>query len=150
MTSRQQSGTDYRLTKLVDIRNPFRALDLPLVVQLYKMAYHTYRKRWAKRLFKRPSRLLFDFAYHTLRLQGTGKLEIRFPTGKKTLNFNGRNGQFGGIYNFPPEHVFEAPIVGLMEALLRDEDVFVDVGAWGVPVFARGHSQRFSWPDSRV
>jgi len=124
MSRQRQSGSGSQLTKLVEIRNPFRASDLPLVVKLYKMAYHT------------------------LRLQGSGNLEIRLPAGDQTLKFNGRNGQFGGIYNFPDDHIFEAPIVGLMEALLDGDDVFVDVGAnWGCLAL---HAASFAGYDGHI
>lgn len=120
------------LTKEVQISNPFEVVDLPFVVTLLNIGYHKYRRRWTKRLFKRLGRLIFDVAYHWLKISGQGKFHYHRDGNVSELLFNGRNGQFGGIYHYPRDHIFEAPTAALQAVLLPSDGVFFDVGAnWG-------------------
>jgi len=114
------------------LNNPFVVHSLPLIVRLSQMGYHRFRRRWSKRFFKRPARALFDFAYHTLNLQGQGTMTLTLPDGARPFTFNGRNLQFSGVYAYDQDFVFEAPLVAIMEKVLRDREVLFDVGAnWG-------------------
>ena len=132
MTNLHRQENEKFIEGKVNISNPFRASELPPIVQLYRMAFHKYKRRGTKRLFKRPARLLFDFAYHVLRLKGKGTLTFKTRWGTQNLRFNGRNSQFGGVYTFPDNHIFEAPLIGLMWTLIKGDDVFFDIDAnWG-------------------
>ena len=114
------------------LNNPFVVHSVPLIVKLSRIGYHRFRKRWMKRLFKRPARTLFDFAYHRLKMQGQGEMTLNLPDTSKRFAFNGRNLQFSGVYAYDQNFVFEAPLVAIMEKILRDDEVFFDIGAnWG-------------------
>lgn len=53
----------------------------------------------------------------------------------KELKFNARNLHFASVYGHPRELIFEPQIMGLLELLMRDDDVYYDVGAnWGMEV----------------
>jgi len=116
----------------VTLNSPFVVHNVPFIVTLSKLGYYRFRKRWAKRLFKRPARALFNFAYHILHMQGEGEMTLNLPSGSKRFSFNGRNLQFSGVYGYDQNFVFEAPLVAIMEKFLKGDDVFFDIGAnWG-------------------
>lgn len=116
----------------IRVANPIHARQLPLIARLARFAFHRFRKRWTKRLLKRPVRATFDFAYHVLGLGGRGAMDYDGPDGPRRISFNARNLQFGGVYMYPDWQVYEHPTAALMTALLKDDDVFFDVGAnWG-------------------
>ncbi|HEX9570430.1 MAG TPA: FkbM family methyltransferase [Rhodospirillales bacterium] len=112
-------------------RDPFRAEDLPLIARLAQIGFHRYRRRWAKRLFKRPGRMLFDVAYHGLGLGGRGAVSVDLPGGRARLDFDARKVHFRGIYDGPVDS-YEPEVAAILETLLAGERVFYDVGAnWG-------------------
>lgn len=112
--------------------NPFRVARLPLIARLYSLGFHRFRKRWTKRLFKRPARLLFDVAYHRLKLQGEGRMTVAFPDGPRGFGFDGRSAQFAGVYMLPEHMVFEPGVAALLDTYMTGGRVFFDVGAnWG-------------------
>lgn len=112
--------------------NPFRVTRLPLVARLRKIGFHRYRKRWTKRLFKKPGRLLFDAA-HGLGLGGTGRMTVDFPDGVREFRFDGRHGHFGMVYMLPEHVLFEPGVAALLDAFATNARVFFDVGAnWGL------------------
>lgn len=112
-------------------RNPFRADHLPLIARLCRIGFHRYRCRWAKRLGKRPGRLLFDVAYHGLRLGGRGTISLALADGPKRLAFDARKIHFRGIYDGRPDG-HEPEVAAILETLLTGDGAFYDVGAnWG-------------------
>lgn len=126
--------------RAVEYRNPFRIERLPLLAHLFRMVFHRYRKRWAKRLFKRPARMTFDLFYHSLRLKGTGRMLIAFPSGECSVSFDARNAQFGAVYALPDGVVYECDVLALLDAFLGPDSIFFDVGAnWGYfPLYVAG------------
>lgn len=113
--------------------NPFRIEKLPLLAYLYKIGFRRFKKRWAKRLFKRPARALFNFAYHTLKLGGTAVLQFQYGSTTKDLLFDARKLHFATVYDQPKGQTFEPQVMGLLELLLREDEVFFDIGAnWGM------------------
>jgi len=119
-------------SKTMALNNPFTVGRLPFIVSMSRIGYHKFRKRWLKRLFKRPARALFELAYHTLNMQGEGQMTLTLPNGPHTFTFNARNLQYSGVYAYDQNFVFEAPLVAIMEKVLRDDEVFFDIGAnWG-------------------
>jgi len=119
--------------RLIKSPNPFRIPKLPLIAHLYKIGFRRFKKRWAKRIFKRPARALFDFGYHVLKLGGTGVLEFLHDGTRKELLFDARKLHFASVYDLPEDLIFEPQVMGLLELLLRDDEVFYDIGAnWGM------------------
>jgi FkbM family methyltransferase len=113
-------------------RNPFRIARLPLIARLRAIGFHKYRRRWTKRLFKKPGRLLFDAAYG-LGLGGIGRMTVDLPGGAREFHFDGRHGHFGMIYMYPEHMLFEPGVAALLDAFATDSRVFFDVGAnWGL------------------
>ena len=113
--------------------NPYIISHLPLIARLRQIGFRKFKHRWTKRLFKRSSRWLFDFAFHVLDLGGEGEIEFRHNGTSTTLYFNGRSLHFSSIYAFDHKQVFEPQVMGLLEILIRDNEVFFDVGAnWGM------------------
>jgi len=113
--------------------NPLAIPDLPLIAKLHNIGFHRFRKRWTKRLFKKPARALFDFCYHVLKLGGQGILEFHHEGSVKELTFDAHKLHFSSIYSHPRELIFEPQVMGLLELLMRDDDVFFDIGAnWGM------------------
>lgn len=111
-------------------RNPFRAEELPLIARLCRIGFHRYRRRWTKRLFKRPGRKLFDIA-HGLGLGGRGVMTLAMPTGPRRLSFDARQTHFRNLYDDRPNGL-EPEVAAIMETLLTGEGAFFDVGAnWG-------------------
>ncbi|MBM3565177.1 MAG: hypothetical protein FJX42_03570 [Alphaproteobacteria bacterium] len=112
--------------------NPFRVVHIPLIASLYRIGFHRFRRRWLKRLFKKPARFLFNVAYHLLKLEGRGRISLSLPGGPREFGFNGRNSQFGSVYMLPEHIVFEAGVAALLQALMQGNRVFFDIGAnWG-------------------
>jgi FkbM family methyltransferase len=112
-------------------RNPLRAEDLPLIARLTQIGFHHYRRRWAKRIFKKPGRMLFDVAHHTLRLGGRGAFVLDLPDGPVRLVFDAGKVHFRGIYEGGIDG-YEPEVAAILETLLTGERVFYDVGAnWG-------------------
>jgi len=117
----------------IESANPFFVERLPLICRLYLMGFHRFKRRIAKRLLKRPARWLFDFAYHVLKLGGAGVLDFRHGGETKHLRFNARSLHFATVYSYDREQIFEPQVMGLLEALVRDDEVFFDIGAnWGM------------------
>lgn len=113
-------------------RVPFRAHHLPPIAKLCRLAFRVYQRRWAKRLLKFPARLLFDSAYHGLRLGGQGTIEVGLPGGPKNLSFDARHLHFYATYKTRNEHGHEPEVASLLDTLLSGDRVFYDVGAnWG-------------------
>ncbi len=112
-------------------RNPFRTISLPLIAHLYRIGFHRYRRRWAKRLLKKPGRALFDLA-HGLGLQGEGRMALELPGGSREFHYDGRNAHFGTIYLHPDHLLFEAGVAALLDAFMTGSRIFFDGGAnWG-------------------
>ena len=127
-------------------RNPFRIKRLPLVARLRKIGFYEYRKRWAKRLFKKPGRLLFDVAYG-LGLGGKCRMTVEFPGGVREFRFDGRHGHFGMVYMFPEHILFEPGIAALLDAFATNSRVFFDIGAnWGLLSLYAAALPRFHGP----
>jgi len=141
------SHVSKRLTATVQLPLVFHIEKLPRIAKLYKLATHTYRKRWTKRLFKRPMRILYDFVYDILQYGDDGEFRYNAVDGPRSIIFNGRNAQFGAVHQLPEGEVYEAPIVALMELLLTDDRSFVDVGAnWGCLTLQAAAFEKFSGP----
>lgn len=116
----------------VRFANPIRARALPLIAHLARAGFHRFRRRWTKRLLKRPARAAFNLAYHVLGMGGRGTMDYDGPDGLRSVSFNARNLQFGGVYMYPDWQVYEHPTAALMVILLKNDDVFFDIGAnWG-------------------
>ncbi|MCH7865151.1 MAG: FkbM family methyltransferase, partial [Proteobacteria bacterium] len=113
-------------------RNPFRAEKLPLIARLSRAGFHTYRRRWAKRLFKKPTRLAFDIAFHGLKLGGRGTMVLDIPGGERHLDFDARKVHFGSVYHNAYAEGYEPEVGAILETVLSGDRVFFDVGAnWG-------------------
>lgn len=116
-------------------RVPIRAENLPLIAKLCRAGFHSYRKRWTKRLFKKPARLTFDIAYHGLRLGGRGTMVMDLPDGPRRLDFNGRKVHFRNLYHDYPEGQ-DPEVSAILETLLGGDRAFFDIGAnWGYFAF---------------
>lgn len=116
----------------VDPRNPFAPGETPLIARLYRWGFHVFRRRWTKRLLKKPARRLFDFAYRGLGLGGAQTMSLGLPGGPVLLRFDARRVNVGGV--LMPQHAFgpEPEVSALLEMLLTGERVFYDVGSnWG-------------------
>ncbi|MSO85850.1 MAG: FkbM family methyltransferase [Rhodospirillales bacterium] len=102
-----------------------------MVAKLHRAGFHQYRKRWTKRLFKKPGRALFDLAYG-LGLRGEGRMILDLPGGPREFRFDGRHAHFGMIYQHPDHLLFEAGVAALLDAFMTGSRVFYDGGAnWG-------------------
>lgn len=110
-------------------RRPFAAARLPPIAHLVRLAFRADRPRWRKRLFKRPLRLLFDAAYHGLKLGGEGRLEVALADGAQPLGFDARQLHFYAAYRDDDRHGHEPEVAALLETLLAGDRVFYDVGA---------------------
>ena len=119
------------LVRRVELRNPFRILDLPLVGRLCRAAY-TPRRRVAKRFVGKPAKLLFRFAHRTLNIGGQGTMQFEGPDGERALRFDARNIQFRALYLPQYTDGYETETSALLDVIVRPTDVFFDVGAnWG-------------------
>ncbi len=113
-------------------RNPVRATHLPLIARLRRIGFRAYRRRLAKRLFKKPGRWLFDAAYG-IGLGGAGRMTLDLPEGPRAFRFDGRHGHFGMVYMHPEHLLFEPGVAALLDAFAVGPKVFFDVGAnWGL------------------
>ena len=114
-------------------RNPFFVSQLPLIARLRQIGFYPFKRRWTKRLLKRPARWMFEFAFYILRLGGLGRIEFKLNGRTVFLTFNGRSLHFSSIYAYDQGQVFEPQVMGLLELLIRDKEVFFDIGAnWGM------------------
>ena len=112
-------------------RTPFRVESLPLIAKLCRIGFHRYRRRWAKRFGKRPGRLLFDVAYHRLKLDGLGVLALALPTGPARLSFDARKIHYRNLYDGSTDG-HEPEVAAIIETLLPGDGAFYDIGAnWG-------------------
>ena len=113
--------------------NPFFVTRLPLIARLRQLGFHKFKRKWTKRILKRPCRWVFDVAYRVLRLKGTGEIEFRREDEIVVLRFNGRSLHFSSLYSFERTQIFEPQVMGLLELLIREDEAFFDVGAnWGM------------------
>jgi len=127
------SEPQYPLTCAVRSPNPYRLDSVPTIATLYRAGFHRFRRRWTKRLFKRPGRWLYDFGYGVLKLGGEGVIAYAAAGGEKRLRFAARHRHFAYLYMLPPGTIFEPQVMGLLEILMRDDEVFFDGGAnWGM------------------
>lgn len=125
---------DFRHARIADlpVRNPFSAETLPMIVKLRQIGFHQYQSKWAKRLGKRPARLLFDLANH-LKISGTGTVSVFYPEGPRQFDFDGRDILFIPLYLNHYVNGYEPELTVLLDALLTGEKVFYDIGSnWGI------------------
>jgi len=113
------------LYRRVARRRPLTVAEMLAIARLYRAA-HRPRRRVAKRLIGKPARWLFNLAYHGLKLEGAGTLDM---DGVGPLAFNGRNTQFCGLYMPQYAAGYEPETSALIDALMPDGGVFYDVGA---------------------
>lgn len=111
---------------------PFIVENLPLISKLQLIGFHKYKSRWAKRLGKSLGRLLFDFAYDTLKMSGQVSVSIVFDNQKRHLNFDARKLHFSSIFDKQLDNLCEPELATLLEAFLTGDKVFYDIGSnWG-------------------
>jgi len=111
---------------------PFELEVLPLLSKLQKIGFHKYTSRWAKRLGKKPGRMLFDFAYDGLKLTGQGKVSMTRGGAKKQFVFDARKLHFSRLFNNELINVCEPELATFLEAFLTEDKVFYDIGSnWG-------------------
>ena len=111
---------------------PFTIEQLPLLSRLQLIGFHKYKNRWAKRLGKRLGRLLFDFAYHHLKLSGQVSVSIDFAKKKRNLHFDARKLHFSRIFDTQLDNLCEPELATLLDIFLTDDKVFYDIGSnWG-------------------
>jgi len=67
---------------------PFTIESLPLLSKLQLIGFHKYKNRWAKRFGKKLGRLIFDFAYHRVKLSGQICVSMMVDQQKKYLRFD--------------------------------------------------------------
>ena len=120
------------LTSAIASRVLFSSGETPFIAKLHRAAFHRYSKRWNKRLFKKPVRWIFDIAYHGLKLGGRQLITLNGPGSPIALTFDAQRLHIGRIVF--PEHRdgYEPEVGALLEALLRGDRVFFDIGANGV------------------
>ncbi|MCW9034036.1 MAG: FkbM family methyltransferase [Rhodospirillales bacterium] len=111
---------------------PFTLETLPLLSRLQLIGFHIYRNRWAKRLGKKPGRMLFDFAYQVLGLSGQGKVSFSSRGESKQFVFEARKLHFSRLFNNEIINVCEPELATFLEAFLTGDKVFYDIGSnWG-------------------
>ena len=85
------------LTSATASRKLFSSGETPLIAKLHRAAFHKYRKRWNKRLFKKPVRWIFDAAYHGLKLGGRQTIYLQGPGDPVALTFDAQRVNIGSI-----------------------------------------------------
>jgi len=118
------------LRRNVMLRNPFKVEALPLLSRLHCAAFRK-RRRLSKRFVGKPAKRLFRLLM-ALGVKGTGRFSIALAEGKRLVDFNARNTQFGALYQPQCQPVYEPETSALLDLLVADDGCFVDVGAnWG-------------------
>lgn len=113
--------------------SPYRVSDLPLIAKLCRAAHHQYRKKWSKRLAKRPTRLAYDFARDALKLGGRGCVHLGED---RSANFDARKPHFGNIYFGNEPAGYEPDVSAMLASLLKGDQTFCDIGSnWGYFTF---------------
>ena len=111
---------------------PFEIKQQPLISQLRNIGFHKYKNRWAKRLGKNIGRLIFDIAYHHLKLSGEIEVAVQFEGQDKKLLVDARNLHFSRLYAKQICDLCEPELTTLLELFLTGDKVFYDIGAnWG-------------------
>ena len=123
---------------------PYRVSELPLLAKLCRAAHHQYRKKWSKRLAKRPTRLAYDFARDVLKLGGQGRV---FLGEGPSANFDARKPHFGSIYFGNEAAGYEPDVSALLASLLQGDQTFCDIGSnWGYFTFYAASLSSFTGP----
>ncbi|MBO6520598.1 MAG: FkbM family methyltransferase [Rhodospirillales bacterium] len=127
--------------------HPFSTADLPPIAKLARAAHHRYRKRWTKRLGKKPVRFVYDLAQDVLKLGGRGRVTLAAPNGERTGTFDARHPHFGSIYFGHDAAGYEPDVSTLLSSLLTDSRTFFDIGAnWGYFSFYAASLPGFEGP----
>ena len=115
--------------------SPFRVTNLPAIGRLYKYVYRRYSKRWEKRIFKKPTRWIFDLFYHVFKLGGRGDFDLQLPLNIKNISFDARKAHFSILYlDDYMNYGYEPDVAGVLAWLLNGHrnGAFYDIGAnWG-------------------
>lgn len=124
--------------------SPFKVSDLPIIAKLCRAAHHQYRKKWAKRIAKRPTRMAYDIARDILKIDGQGRMHL----GKdRTALFDARKPHFGSIYFGNEAAGYEPDVSALLSSLLKGDQTFCDIGSnWGYFTFYAASLKDFSGP----
>lgn len=123
---------------------PYRVSDLPLLARLCRAAHHQYRKKWSKRLAKRPTRMAYDFARDILKLGGQGRVNLGES---RSANFDARKPHFGSIYFGNEAAGYEPDVSALLSSLLQGDQTFCDIGSnWGYFTFYAASLSSFNGP----
>jgi FkbM family methyltransferase len=123
---------------------PYRVSELPLLAKLCRAAHHQYRKKWSKRLAKRPTRMAYDFARDVLKLGGHGRVYL--GEGRRA-NFDARKPHFGNIYFGNEAAGYEPDVSALLASLLQGDKTFCDIGSnWGYFTFYAASLSNFTGP----
>jgi FkbM family methyltransferase len=123
---------------------PFTVSDLPAIAKLCRAAHHQYRKKWSKRLAKRPTRMAYDFARDVLKLGGQGRVHLNNDL---SANFDARKPHFGSIYFGNETAGYEPDVSALLASLLTKDQVFCDIGSnWGYFTFYAASLINFTGP----
>lgn len=124
--------------------SPFHVTDLPLIAKLCRAAHHQYKKKWSKRLAKRPIRIIYDIARNILNLAGHGRIHLNHD---RTALFDARKPHFGSIYFGNQAAGYEPDVSALLSSLLNGEQTFCDIGSnWGYFTFYAASLKDFSGP----
>jgi FkbM family methyltransferase len=110
---------------------PIFTSDLPWMAKLARRATTPFRPRWKKRLFKKPTRKLFDAFHDGLGLNPdidvfctVDGVRRSFMCPLRRIHFKNAWGLYGAVY--------EPDVSGALHHFVRPTDVFYDVGAnWG-------------------
>ena len=123
---------------------PYRVADLPLIAKLCRAAHHRYRKKWSKRLAKRPTRMAYDFARDVLKLGGQGRVYLGQG---RSANFDARKPHFGNIYFGNEAAGYEPDVSAMLASLLKGDQTFCDIGSnWGYFTFYAASLSDFTGP----
>ncbi len=126
---------------------PFSVVGLPALGKLARAAHRNYRKRWRKRLFKRPVRITYDVARDVLGLGGQAVLEVASPEGRRAAPFDVRKPHFGSLYFDLPPAGYEPDVSAVLVTLLNGNKTFFDIGAnWGYFTFYAAALPGFTGP----
>ncbi len=118
------------LRREVRLRTPFRIEALPLLSRLHSAAFLP-RRRISKRFIGKPAKQLFRLLI-ALGVGGRGRFSVSLPEGRREVEFNARNTQFGALYQPQSQPIYEAETSALLDLLVADVGCFVDVGSnWG-------------------
>ena len=124
--------------------SPFKVSDLPVIAKLCRAAHHHYRKKWAKRLAKRPTRMAYDVARDLLKIGGQGRMHLGQD---RTALFDARKPHFGSIYFGNEAAGYEPDVSALLSCLLKGDQTFCDIGSnWGYFTFYAASLKDFTGP----